>query len=128
MAIAMVLMSLVNTPRGCHYLPVGHAMERYDYVTLAEPCFEFVQPTVWIMFQVRLWSLPERKCISSFQAHEGFVRGLSFTPDGDRFMTIGDDKTIKTWEVEGDHEEPINTILSKVQMLNIVSILSFSKT
>jgi len=67
--------------------------------------------------EVRLWDLPTQKCLKHFVGHEGCVRQASFLPDENRFMTIGDDKTIKTWNInapaEGETEEPINTIMSK---------------
>lgn len=52
------------------------------------------------------------------QAHEGYVRGSAFLPDGEHFLTIGDDKTIKLWETDPSNEdviEPTDTFLSKVQ-------------
>lgn len=52
------------------------------------------------------------------QAHDGYVRGIAFTQDGQRFISIGDDKTLKTWNAEapgyGEKDFPINTIISKV--------------
>lgn len=66
------------------------------------------------VFQIRFWDLPHRLCTRSFQAHDGFVRGLTFTPDSQNLLSIGDDKTIKLWGLEEGQEEPINTVLSKV--------------
>lgn len=66
--------------------------------------------------EIRIWDLPTRNCLRHFVAHEGFVRGICYTPDGNQFITVGDDKTIKTWNVEtdfGSDDEPVNTILSR---------------
>ncbi|XP_075217570.1 DDB1- and CUL4-associated factor 13 [Lycorma delicatula] len=73
--------------------------------------------------EVRLWDLSQRSCMRSLQAHEGYVRGLVFTPDGSKLLTIGDDKTIKMWDTEmpffSDIEEPTNTIINKTVMSGI---------
>ena len=40
-------------------------------------------------------------------------------PEGNRFLTAGDDKTIKMWKTEtpdwGEEEEPVNTYISRVK-------------
>ncbi|XP_026461812.1 DDB1- and CUL4-associated factor 13-like [Ctenocephalides felis] len=73
--------------------------------------------------EVRVWDLPQRKCIRSFVAHEGIVRGLAYKPDGQHFITVGDDKTIKTWNTSppefGEEEEPVNTILSRTILTGV---------
>ncbi len=69
-------------------------------------------------FQIRIWNLPKRECIRRINAHDGFVRGLCFNPDGQSFFSCGDDKTVKQWSMEapehGEDPEPINTIIGKV--------------
>ncbi|KAJ1521059.1 hypothetical protein ONE63_002766 [Megalurothrips usitatus] len=69
--------------------------------------------------EIRLWNLPVRSCIRSFQAHDGFVRGLTYTPNGQNLISLGDDKTIKFWGLEEDQEDPLNTILSKTVVSSI---------
>uniref|UniRef100_A0A0A9WR51 DDB1- and CUL4-associated factor 13 n=1 Tax=Lygus hesperus TaxID=30085 RepID=A0A0A9WR51_LYGHE len=73
--------------------------------------------------EVRLWDLPTRRCLKHLQAHENFVRGIAFTKDGERFATVGDDKTIKFWNVSspgvGEEERPLKTIVSKVILTGI---------
>lgn len=73
--------------------------------------------------EVRLWNLSMQKCIRNFVAHEGYVRQVCFLPNGERFITVGDDKTIKTWNFEAPHpdeeEEPLDTILSKSMITGI---------
>jgi WD repeat and SOF domain-containing protein 1 len=75
--------------------------------------------------EVRVWNLPQRTCEHSFLAHDGIVRGIVFLPSSNHFITIGDDKTIKTWKAEaaGDDQdlEPTNTIISKVRTYQIHS-------
>lgn len=46
------------------------------------------------------------------------MRGITFLPGGQQFITVGDDKTIKIWKTDlpdwGEEEEPTNTYISKV--------------
>ncbi|TKC47850.1 hypothetical protein EI555_005509 [Monodon monoceros] len=67
---------------------------------------------------VRIWNLTKRKCIRMIQAHEGFVRGICTRFCGTSFFTVGDDKTVKQWKMDGpsygEEEEPLHTILGKV--------------
>lgn len=73
--------------------------------------------------EIRLWDLAQRTCSRSFVAHEGWVRAICFSTDGDTFKSVGDDKTIKTWKTvlsTNDDDEPVNTLLS----LSIVSGIS----
>lgn len=73
--------------------------------------------------EVRVWDIPQRCCVREFVAHNGIVRGIVYTPKGDNFITIGDDKTIKTWNALtpqfGEEEEPVNTVLSKSVVTSI---------
>ncbi|KAL8181822.1 UNVERIFIED_CONTAM: DDB1- and CUL4-associated factor 13 [Gekko kuhli] len=67
--------------------------------------------------EVKIWNLMKRECIRTLQAHEGFVRGICARFCGTSFFTVGDDKTVKHWKMEGpaygEPEEPIHTILGK---------------
>lgn len=77
--------------------------------------------------EVKLWDLPRKVCVRTVQAHEGFIRGLCFLPDGDHFVTIGDDKSIKVWETELDYGqvvEPTDTFFSRTT----VSCISHHQT
>jgi len=71
--------------------------------------------------QVKQWSIPLRKCVKTMQAHEGFVRGMSVTPDSEMLITVGDDKNIRFWptavsECPDDADSTIakHSIISKV--------------
>nr|XP_011729882.2 DDB1- and CUL4-associated factor 13 [Macaca nemestrina] len=67
--------------------------------------------------EVRIWNLTQRNCIRTIQAHEGFVRGICTRFCGTSFFTVGDDKTVKQWKMDGpgygEEEEPLHTILGK---------------
>lgn len=64
--------------------------------------------------EVRLWDLPKRECRGVVQAHSGFCRGIAMHPDGDQFLTVGDDKSIKIWQISSLTEsEPNRTLLCK---------------
>eukprot|EP00069_Balaena_mysticetus_P019257 bmy_00487T0 len=70
-----------------------------------------------VTVNVRIWNLTKRKCIHMIQAHEGFVRGICTRFCGTSFFTVGDDKTVKQWKMDGpsygEEEEPLHTILGK---------------
>lgn len=67
--------------------------------------------------EVKIWNLTKRKCIRTIQAHEGFVRGICTRFCGTSFFTVGDDKTVKQWKMDGpgygEEEEPLYTVLGK---------------
>ncbi|CAH1994538.1 unnamed protein product [Acanthoscelides obtectus] len=73
--------------------------------------------------EIRIWDLPQQVCLKNFVAHNGIIRGIAYTPKGNRFISIGDDKTIKTWNIKEQEDcevnEPKNTILSKTVLNNI---------
>ncbi|CAG9765101.1 unnamed protein product [Ceutorhynchus assimilis] len=73
--------------------------------------------------EVRVWDIPQRTCEREFVAHNGIVRGIVYTPKGEHFITVGDDKTIKTWKALtpqfGEDDAPINTVLSKSVITSI---------
>lgn len=70
-----------------------------------------------------VWDLATRNKIKHFNAHEGFVRGITYTTSGSHFISCGDDKTIKLWNsdhsADRDDEEPVNTILSRTVVTGI---------
>ncbi|KAK7863154.1 hypothetical protein R5R35_012768 [Gryllus longicercus] len=72
--------------------------------------------------EVCFWDLPSQTCVRRFQAHSGFVRGLTFVPDGNGLLSVGDDKTVKTWNTDSlfdSNEEPIETRISKTVLTGI---------
>ncbi|KAF5299144.1 hypothetical protein FQA39_LY02317 [Lamprigera yunnana] len=73
--------------------------------------------------EIRLWDIPRQTCLRNFVAHQGIVRGIIYDPNATSFFTIGDDKTIKTWNStmpnSPEEEEPVNTILSRTVITGI---------
>lgn len=73
--------------------------------------------------EIRVWDVVQQNCTKNFTAHQGVVRGITYTPNGEHFISLGDDKTIKTWKSAlspiGQEEEPINTVLSKTVLSGI---------
>ena len=65
--------------------------------------------------EIRLWDLAHRKTVWSVYGHTGMVRGLCVAPQGDSFLSCGEDKTIKHWalgvstEDLDEEPEPITT-------------------
>ncbi|XP_025161394.1 DDB1- and CUL4-associated factor 13 [Harpegnathos saltator] len=68
--------------------------------------------------EIRTWNLSSGKCIRSFLAHDGVLRSITYVPDAEHFITVGDDKTIKTWSATKE-DEPLNTIISKTVLTGI---------
>lgn len=66
--------------------------------------------------ELRMWNLAQGMCTRTLLAHDGIIRAVTYVPNGKHFITIGDDKTIKTWDAVSsrEEEEPLNTIVSKV--------------
>ncbi|RZF38230.1 hypothetical protein LSTR_LSTR005591 [Laodelphax striatellus] len=80
--------------------------------------------------EVRLWNLAQRICLKQSKAHDGYVRGLTFNSDGTNLITVGDDRTIKTWNTEATtlkDESPINTVISKTSITGISHHISDPK-
>lgn len=49
--------------------------------------------------EIRLWDLSRRSCVWRAVGHRGFVRGLAVTPDGESFLSAGDDGMVKQWDL-----------------------------
>lgn len=78
--------------------------------------------------EICVWNLRTQKAIANVpQAHDGFVRGLACLSDGSRFLSCGDDKTVKIWRMPTDAdrdraeqiEEPITTYITDYAMTAI---------
>ncbi|XP_046396695.1 DDB1- and CUL4-associated factor 13 isoform X2 [Ischnura elegans] len=79
-----------------------------------------------ILLEVRVWDIARQVCLSSWQAHDGWVRGICFAPsgDGESFWTVGDDSTIKIWNADSKDDsnrgvEPCHTIISKSVLTSV---------
>ena len=72
-------------------------------------------------FFVLLFFFNPRKPLFSVMGHKAMVRSLCFTPEGDSFLSTGDDKTVKLWDIDFAHHkwtdgvdtEPRTTFLGK---------------
>lgn len=47
---------------------------------------------------VKVWDMPERTSLVTFDAHEEFISALAFSSDGTRLATASADSTIKIWD------------------------------
>jgi WD40 repeat protein len=62
-----------------------------------------------------LWDLATRTKHSTFKWHEGGIRSVAFSPDGQTLASGADDKAVKLWDVAGntlrttlkDHPAPV---------------------
>ncbi len=60
--------------------------------------------------------------IKTFPTHAGTVYNVRFTPDGQQLVTVGDDKTIQVWQLDGT---PAGTLVGH---RGLVSALALSPT
>lgn len=71
--------------------------------------------------EIRLWNLINQSCVFTIEAHKAFVRGVCFTKGGDSFLSCGDDKAVKLWDLDylnknwkdASDNEPSMTYLGK---------------
>jgi WD40 repeat protein len=57
--------------------------------------------------------------VGEWQAHQGVIRGATFTPSGEQLLTCADDKTIKTWSTETLSDTPLDTVICKYMVTGI---------
>ena len=75
--------------------------------------------------EVRIWNLAKQECLASTTAHTGFVRGLCMSRDCSLFVTVGEDKIVKTWRYPDTVDEiddsfsPVSTIVGKSVFLDV---------
>ena len=60
---------------------------------------------------VRIWDAKSGELMHEFMAHEDWVRGVVFSPMGDRIVTIGQDGQIKIWNLASLSSQP--TVLNE---------------
>ncbi len=81
-----------------------------------------LNPDYCKFLQVKQWNIPLRKCVRTTQAHEGYVRGMTFSEDSETLITIGDDKNIRFWSTkppegeEGNTDTPNHSVITKVSL------------
>ena len=74
--------------------------------------------------EIKIWSLASRECLSTINAHTGFVRGLCMNSEGTKFVSVGDDHIIKQWTYPHDSNfqtdvDPVSTILGETVFLGM---------
>jgi len=70
------------------------------------PLRRFIRETT--QGEIILWSVASRRAITTFEAHQGDVLSLAFSPDGDKLATGGADRMAKLWQVAGiDEQSPM---------------------
>lgn len=69
--------------------------------------------------EVKLWCLSEKKCLATFQAHEGACKGVCEVPQSQKVFSCGLDKTVKLWGQKEEYKysstHGLNTIAHNYQ-------------
>eukprot|EP01017_Pseudomicrothorax_dubius_P032225 TRINITY_DN4196_c0_g2_i7.p1 TRINITY_DN4196_c0_g2~~TRINITY_DN4196_c0_g2_i7.p1 ORF type:complete len:290 (+),score=44.65 TRINITY_DN4196_c0_g2_i7:37-906(+) len=64
--------------------------------------------------EIKCWDIPQRKTIFSINAHATAVHGLSYSPNGNNFLSCGDDKVVNLYSVrkclEANSKTPIEPL------------------
>ncbi len=73
--------------------------------------------------EIKIWNLTTKKCIQTYVAHDGFVRGICMNQYSDNFISCGNDKIIKHWrydlETPTAELESLQTIVGKTFFTSI---------
>jgi eukaryotic-like serine/threonine-protein kinase len=54
--------------------------------------------------RVHIWDTDTRRELTSLQGHSGFTSAVTFTPDGERLISVGSDATVRVWDVRSGME------------------------
>jgi len=57
-----------------------------------------------LKWTIRIWEVPGGKEAFHFEGHRGKVHAAAFSPDGKKLATVGADRTLRIWDVEGSRE------------------------
>jgi len=70
--------------------------------------------------QIKLWNLLSQTCTKTFDAHNGFAKGIAFNPEGTNLFSVGDDKVVKIWDVnDAEKVEPLTRYIHKSMLVGI---------
>ena len=79
-------------------LEAGHQLKQLDQSAEA---VDNTQMLITVALHQAVYGVQER---NSLEKHQGYVRSVSYSPDGKTLATASDDKTVKLWEVASGRE------------------------
>ncbi|GIQ89341.1 hypothetical protein KIPB_011780, partial [Kipferlia bialata] len=69
--------------------------------------------------EVKVWDIAQQKCVSSVQAHDSWIAGLTcLNSDPSRFISVARDGQAKMWRLPNMHDEKTQGGLSVPHLLN----------
>ena len=68
---------------------------------------------------INIWDIESGELVKTIKGHKDFIRDITLTPNGDKFITVGDDQTTRTWDLEsgeqlqvwGGHTGAVNSVV-----------------
>ena len=71
------------------------------------PCFSTLDGAVAVGNAdgtVEVWNLARKQRVADWKAHQYHISGISFVPDGNRLVTVGEDNKARLWDLESQRE------------------------
>jgi len=60
--------------------------------------------------------------VRTIQGHQGYVRGMTFTNDGETLITVGDDKNIRFWPTNSELADNVDPTVAKHSIITKVCV------
>ncbi|KRX08346.1 WD40-repeat-containing domain [Pseudocohnilembus persalinus] len=107
---------------------VGTMQGHSDAISVLSKCASSLSKCLSGSFdgEVRCWDMTNRETVFSLNLHKNAVKGLSFSNDGHRFVSSGDDKNIYLYDYQNlvqskdpNQSEPMQKYISKQPLGNV---------
>ncbi|MAG94827.1 MAG: hypothetical protein CMJ48_13950 [Planctomycetaceae bacterium] len=72
-------------------------------------------------YSLQRWELPSGK-LTSWPAHESWIRDIAFLPDGQTMVTVASDETMIYWSMSGEKPTPLRSVQAHAGWIRTVSV------